>query len=576
MSKISDKELARVLVDKYGLDRAAAERFVEQMFEVVNDSLKSDRIAKVKGLGTFKMTSVASRKSVDVNTGEPIVIEGRDKINFTAENSMRDQVNRPFAQFETVVVNDGVDFDEIDRQFAEDIVEDDDLDDGEERCEQAEETVVVMHASAGDDEKEPSEKIVKPNVEPAEDTTGEKVNDFSIKENAEPVAADIGEREPEKAESPAVGEVKVEPIAFEATSTNSVDDEPATAETSDTEPAETSSGAPVETPATGPIDAEPVLTVSADQLAVLDGQPDVAAEESDGAEALSGAITNIEAEKASEATNGESKSPNVEKEVPNEEAEVIAAATARRHRKQFETEDTEFTLIKNHNNELIKQLGRQHRYMRVVVVVGLLLLAVCIAGIVYMMTQLERRDHRIQHLEAEATASRQPDSVEEKTNKEAMAKAVAAAKDDSMKAAAELAAIEKAEKESRKEAEEKAAKEQEAIKAQERVEARRLAEEEARATAAQKTQTQKPSQANAVSAKQREYEKDARIRTGAYNIVGVDRTVTVKPGQTLFSISKLYLGPGMECYVEAVNGWRKEFKAGEKINIPKLQHKKKR
>lgn len=125
MSKIGNKELARVLMEKHGLDKEAAERFVEQMFDVLGEGLQTDKMVKVKGLGTFKVTSVASRKSVDVNTGEPIIIEGRDKISFTPDNSLRDQVNRPFAQFDTVVLNDGVDFAEIDERFAESMAESD-------------------------------------------------------------------------------------------------------------------------------------------------------------------------------------------------------------------------------------------------------------------------------------------------------------------------------------------------------------------------------------------------------------------------------------------------------------------
>ena len=109
MNKMSD--LAATLVDKYGLNQKDAEHFVASMFDVINDGLQSaDRMVKVKGLGTFKLTSVSPRESVDVNTGERIVIDGRDKISFTPETALRDRVNQPFSQFETVVLNDGVNF----------------------------------------------------------------------------------------------------------------------------------------------------------------------------------------------------------------------------------------------------------------------------------------------------------------------------------------------------------------------------------------------------------------------------------------------------------------------------------
>ena len=128
MAKIGNKELAQALTKKYGLDRTAAENFVEQMIDVLNEGLQYEKQVKVKGLGTFKITSVASRKSVDVNTGEPIIIEGRDKISYTPDASIRDQVNKPFAQFETVVVNEGVDFSEIDEKFADSMKEEDEQD----------------------------------------------------------------------------------------------------------------------------------------------------------------------------------------------------------------------------------------------------------------------------------------------------------------------------------------------------------------------------------------------------------------------------------------------------------------
>ena len=122
MSKIGINELAAVLAGKHGLEQAKAEIFVRQVFDVINDGLRNEKLAKIKGLGTFKVTSVSARKSVDVNTGEAIIIEGRDKISFTADSVMKDIVNAPFAQFETVVVNDGVDFSGIDEKYKDEMV----------------------------------------------------------------------------------------------------------------------------------------------------------------------------------------------------------------------------------------------------------------------------------------------------------------------------------------------------------------------------------------------------------------------------------------------------------------------
>lgn len=122
MNKIS--ELSSVLVAKYGLSQKEADAFVVQMFDVINSGLRSsDKQVKVKGLGTFKIQSVNARESIDVNTGERIVIEGRNKISFTPETSLKNRVNLPFSQFETVIINDGVDFSDIENNDGSDNAE---------------------------------------------------------------------------------------------------------------------------------------------------------------------------------------------------------------------------------------------------------------------------------------------------------------------------------------------------------------------------------------------------------------------------------------------------------------------
>ena len=118
MNKSSLSVLAKAVASKRGLTQAEAERFIATMFEVAGAGIQEDKLLKMKWLGTFKITSVKDRESVDVNTGERILIEGRDKISFTPDNIMKEIINKPFAQFETVVVNDGVDFSDIDEKFA--------------------------------------------------------------------------------------------------------------------------------------------------------------------------------------------------------------------------------------------------------------------------------------------------------------------------------------------------------------------------------------------------------------------------------------------------------------------------
>ena len=120
MAKVND--FARELSEKYGLSLGDASDFVSAMFDVVKEELDgADSSVKIKGFGTFKVSAVGARASVDVNTGERIIIDGRNKLSFTPEVLLRDRVNRPFVQFETVVLNDGVDFSEIDEESEEEL-----------------------------------------------------------------------------------------------------------------------------------------------------------------------------------------------------------------------------------------------------------------------------------------------------------------------------------------------------------------------------------------------------------------------------------------------------------------------
>lgn len=113
MGKISNNELAAVLIDRKRLSKKNASRFVNELFNVIRQGLMNERLVKVKGLGTFKIIDVDDRESVNVNTGERVLIEGHSKISFTPDALMKELVNKPFSQFETVVLNDGVDFEDV-------------------------------------------------------------------------------------------------------------------------------------------------------------------------------------------------------------------------------------------------------------------------------------------------------------------------------------------------------------------------------------------------------------------------------------------------------------------------------
>ena len=114
MAKILISDLAKEVAKKHKLPQKETEQFIANMFAVVAEGLQQDKLVKVKGLGTFKVTQVKPRESVDVNTGERVLISGHDKVAFTPDSLMKELVNKPFAQFETVVINGDVDFAAID------------------------------------------------------------------------------------------------------------------------------------------------------------------------------------------------------------------------------------------------------------------------------------------------------------------------------------------------------------------------------------------------------------------------------------------------------------------------------
>ena len=111
MAKTALQLVADAVAKKHKLTIKESEKFVSQLFEVIQEGLHEDKIAKVKGLGTFKVQAVKPRESINVNTGERVLIAGHDKVSFTPDAAMKELVNKPFAQFETVVLNDGVEFD---------------------------------------------------------------------------------------------------------------------------------------------------------------------------------------------------------------------------------------------------------------------------------------------------------------------------------------------------------------------------------------------------------------------------------------------------------------------------------
>ena len=126
MSKLNIYDLCSVLTSKNGLDDKESHRFIKAIFDVIQEGLDEDKIVKVKGLGTFKIIEVDDRESINVNTGERVLIEGHSKLTFTPDSVMKEIVNKPFSQFETVILNEGVDFPEpvVEEPAVEDIIAD--------------------------------------------------------------------------------------------------------------------------------------------------------------------------------------------------------------------------------------------------------------------------------------------------------------------------------------------------------------------------------------------------------------------------------------------------------------------
>ena len=205
MAKIQD--LAQYLSNKHKISKKEAERFLTAVVDVLNDALHYDKQAKVKGLGTFKVIEVKNRESVNVNTGERIVIEGRQKITFTADAVMKELVNKPFAQFDTVPLNDGVTFDDMPEEV--DVTE-------EENVEPATLETIAEEAVQEPAETEPQPELeqLMDDVVPEEPAEEELEQELPAEEPIAPVAETEAKEEiVEETPAPEVIPVIVEEVA---------------------------------------------------------------------------------------------------------------------------------------------------------------------------------------------------------------------------------------------------------------------------------------------------------------------------------------------------------------------------
>ena len=470
MSKFSLNTLGKLLADKSGLSQVEAELFIRKMFDVCNQGLEADKQVKIKWLGTFKVQATKDRESINVNTGERFTIEGRDKLTFTPDNILKEIVNKPFAQFETVVVNDGVDFDEIDEKF------------GEEQAEEAPSEVIDFL-----DEEEtatPNPDVVV--IEPEKEKEKEK------------------EDEDELSKQIALEQAKLEKLKQAKLEQERIQKEKLEKEKQEQERLEQEK-----------LEQERLEQEKLEQERLKQEK--------------------LEQERLELAKQQQALKATVEPAVPATD--------------ETEEEDEESS---NSHHIVIP------RYL----VVAVCLIVVALIGgmgwFAFNYGQMTaQRDHLAMQLsqyhqapakKAPANAVAAPLSQEQKLRQKAI--------EDSIRMAKTAEAVKLAEQ---------------SDEASDKAENAKQDEAKAKAKAAAKEEEKVASKTESSA----HYDKDVRVRTGAYRIVGVAQTVTVGAGQTLEQISNRYLGSGMECYVEALNG-TSTVKAGQKIKIPKLELKKKK
>lgn len=536
MSKISLSDLAQRLAEKSGISLQDAELFIRKMFDVANEGLQSDKLVKMKWLGTFKVMAVKDRESVDVNTGERIIIEGRDKISFTPDNILKEIVNKPFAQFETVVVNDGVDFDEIDRKF-----------------ENAEEDGSVFEStleSVPDSENLSLESFVEQDS-PA--TSG--VIDFLDEENDAPVSDEmivIGEKrlsqenvaEPEEKKPEGSEPAATEPAVFKPAVSEPEESESATSELETKES---------EVPAQNEV--ESVVSDEENESTLTEK-------------------TSIAEKVPSDEENSITEIPIAEK-VPSDGENSITEIP-------IEEEASSDEETPSSDEETDKRHVVLPRYL--VIAASVVFLAM-IGGFGWFAfnygKMAAQRDHlalQLDNYQQIATEKKTP-TKSASTQEEILRKK---AIEDSVRMAQASEVVKKAENVGqnmdatvdKQSIDVKSAEAKKNLEAKKLADAKKQQETKKLAEAKKEEEARKQAEKHAAQASSK-YDQDARVRTGAYRIIGVSEVVTAREGQTIKSLSQKYLGPGMECYVEALNG-TSLLKPGQKVKIPKLELKKKK
>lgn len=514
-SKSSISILAKAISSRKGLTQAEAERFIAKMFVVANQGLQDDKQLKMKWLGTFKVTAVKDRESVDVNTGERILIEGRDKINFTPDNILKEIINKPFAQFETVVVNDGVDFSDIDEKFS--------------------------HVSDGDELKDNSASVETLTVQVPK-----------IVENPT-IAEQVTTFEAQTSTNEDSSQTHLQQVSLEQTSSEQGLSEQASSEQvpSEQAPSEQVPSEQAHITVASESQASQKPAVEEQQIAIHPAVDSVHVfGGAENTEQVSDSVELIEDTPVSAVHELSEKEAIPSNDVSTEEKHSISQSETKAEVVDDADDEEDFS-------------GSKHHFVipKYVVIVACFLFILLAGGMAWLAFSYGKMAAQQDHLMSQ---------INDFKKKEAHSAAT--------KQASAVASNDNAQDELRQKAKEdsiRMAKASEAVKMAENAEKQKT-EQEVKAEKKEDTSAKQDASLKKQDTETSRFDNDVRVRTGAYRITGIAQTITVKPGQTLASISKLYLGPGMECYVEAVNGNMTEAKAGQKIKIPKLELKKRK
>lgn len=507
------KDIAKILVSRHKLKASDAELFLQSMVEVINEGLMEDRQVKIKGFGTFKLQAIKERASVNVNTGEKVVIGEHDKITFTPDTLIKEIVNKPFAQFDTVIINDETAI-LLENMPAEELTSADET----AEIPTTEETAEIP---ASEDIVTPAEEETNINVPSME--APEEVQD-ARDETAEVTQVETPEEE------------SVAPIVSETPVTSPPS--PATNE--------------VETPTENTTVGEAV-TPTAKITSITAKEPGEPVELIADSVRVVAETVEVVADKVKLQTTDDAKPIEVPNDV-SESSDNTPSAVVPFEPTTNETEnvnDDDEVADADDNDEYNPNINENENRMYSLFKYGVVAAVFFILG--FFAGTVDWKDFFYENV-SKKTAVVDDAVVRHEVDSALLVK-------DSI-AHEEHASAEKSSNEQKAATETKASTETKPAETKE---------------PEKKAETPKPATAQTSDAAKEQpmtqFNNDPRVKYGAYYIIGTEQTVTVKEGQTLKSISRSFFGPDMECYVEAYNGV-KEVKVGQKIKIPKLKNKK--